>query len=515
MRRKLFFIFPFIFLFSFVVITSGCQSDNQSDDFWILTEQSKPDGMNLQLELAVEQLRQEYPDVEMTIEILPLEESVRELRLQQIRTRIMAGEGPDVFLLPTGTEVVVDRSYKVEPVSISPFFPDLNQAMRIGLFADLSAQYNSDEELNKAALNQTVMDAGCIGTGRYIFPLRYTMPVLFFYNGNVPGGALGMDLSDATAFSIVESTLGTEEEVIGMNVDLSAPFCGLPQLLDYNKKTLQIDAAQMEEYLRLYQRWKAQKIPYDAKISHEGNLWTYGLLDPLVQATFPEDYYQVKYDSYGTLWFAVGCDMSWITSGFPLYSGDMGNVIDSVAYSKVRDMEIQVYPFRASDGTIFAEITYYGAASRNTDHPELAYRLLHILLGEKYQWDLYDRPVAELKSGHRFQGLVESSWPVRSVGSGNAMWQSIRTQIRGYGNGFPDERNKISRALQNKEFTITDEDIPPLSWEIDSVRFPIADSAYADALQTLNEADGTPTDVDIEALAQRLCDMLWWHLTEG
>ena len=55
--------------------------------------QSKPDGMNLQLELAIEQLRQEYPDVEMTIEILPLEESVRELRLQQIRTRIMGRGG--------------------------------------------------------------------------------------------------------------------------------------------------------------------------------------------------------------------------------------------------------------------------------------------------------------------------------------------------------------------------------------------------------------------------------------
>ncbi len=168
------------------------------------------------------------------------------------------------------------------------------------------------------------------------------------------------------------------------------------------------------------------------------------------------------------------------------------------------------------DGTISAEITYYGAVNRNTDHPELAYQLLHILLGEEYQWDLYSRPAENVKSGLRkYRGLVESSWPVRSVGSGNAMWQSIRTQIRGFTIGFPDERNKISRALQNKEFTITDEDIPPLSWEIDSVRFPIANSAYADALQTLNEADGTPTDVDIEALARRLCDMLWWHLTEG
>ena len=514
MKRRLFLVLSLIFLFSIAAAVSGCQSASE-DAFWVLTEQSKPDGMNLQLELAVEQLRKEYPDVEMNVEILPLEETVRELRLRQIRTQIMAGEGPDVFLLPTGTEVTVDEAFDAEPVSISPLFPDVNQAMRIGLFADLSVQYDSDEELDKSALNQTVMDAGCVGTGRYVFPLRYTMPVLFFYSGNVPGGEPGMDLSHMTAFSIVESTLGTKEEAIGANVDLSAPFCGLPQLLDYDKSTLHIDAAQMEAYLRLYQRWRAQKIPYDVKVSHEGNLQAYGSADPLVQSMIPVDFYHVTYDSFGILWYAVGGDLSWITSGFPLYSGDLGNVIDTVAYSKVRGIDIQMYPFRASDGSISAEVTYYGAANRNTDYPDQAYRLLHILLGEEYQWDLYNRPVADMRSGHRFQGLVEFSWPVRLAGSGEAMWQSIRTQIKGYGLDFPDERKKISRALQNREFTITDEDIPPLNWKIDSVRFPLSDSAYADALQTLNEADGTPADVDIKALAQRLCDMLWWHLTEG
>ena len=61
-----------------------------------------------------------------------------------------------MFLLPTGTEIVEDEAREAEPVSISPFFSDLNQAMRIGLFADLNVQYDSDEELNKAALNQTV-----------------------------------------------------------------------------------------------------------------------------------------------------------------------------------------------------------------------------------------------------------------------------------------------------------------------------------------------------------------------
>ena len=55
--------------------------------FWVLTELSKEDGMNLQLRLAVEQLRQEEPKLEVNVEILPTDEGERDIRLQQIRTR--------------------------------------------------------------------------------------------------------------------------------------------------------------------------------------------------------------------------------------------------------------------------------------------------------------------------------------------------------------------------------------------------------------------------------------------
>lgn len=76
-------------------------------------------------------------------------------------------------------------------MSALPLFSDVNQAMRIGLFKDLSALYDDDNELNKAELNQKIMDAGCVGTERYVIPLRYTMPVLFFAVGICRMGRLG------------------------------------------------------------------------------------------------------------------------------------------------------------------------------------------------------------------------------------------------------------------------------------------------------------------------------------
>ena len=65
---------------------------------------------------------------------------------------------------------------------------------------------------------------------------------------------------------------------------------------------------------------------------------------------------------------------------------------------------------------------------------------------------------------------------------------------------------------------LADVDIPALSWDIDEVRFPVTISGTDSleyALSQLNEPDGTPTDADIDALAQQVYQGLWWHLAEG
>ena len=54
--------------------------------------------------------------------------------------------------------------------------------------------------------------------------------------------------------------------------------------------------------------------------------------------------------------------------------------------------------------------------------------------------------------------------------------------------------------------------------DIDEVRFPITvagTDAPEAALPQLNGEDGTPTDTDIDELAQQVYQGLWWHLAEG
>lgn len=181
-------------------------------------------------------------------------------------------------------------------------------------------------------------------------------------------------------------------------------------------------------------------------------------------------------------------------------------------------------PLRAADGSVVANITYYGAVGSSCKDPALAYAFLRQFLTEEFQWDIY-RPRIEKnilvrnpsvlpEREPQCSGQVENSWPVRTDGSVPWLWRTVQYQMRGVYHSFYG-------AYETRQFILmelTDDDVPILSLPIDEVRFPVTlDSAGSleHALSLLNEEDGSPTDADIDALSQEVRMNLWWHLAEG
>ena len=75
--------------------------------------------MNLQAEMIAERMEKEYPGLSVRLDILPTDPQEREITLKQLRTKIMSGNGPDVYLLPTGNQLTVD--YLVSETTIRKF----------------------------------------------------------------------------------------------------------------------------------------------------------------------------------------------------------------------------------------------------------------------------------------------------------------------------------------------------------------------------------------------------------
>lgn len=80
--------------------------------------------------------------------------------MTRLRTQVMSGSGPDVFLMHSGDTLL---------------FTDLQKQMRAGVFMDLSPYM---EELRQTyPLNETVLAAGRLGQAQYLLPLTYSVPV--------------------------------------------------------------------------------------------------------------------------------------------------------------------------------------------------------------------------------------------------------------------------------------------------------------------------------------------------
>ena len=506
----------------------------------VLTEHSPSDGMNYQVEQIAAAFMEGHDGVTVEIEYLPTDAEERSLYLYQLRVEIMSGQGPDVYLLPT-RGLLYDNlktyfnslggitSYKVEPL-----FSDVVLAMENGVFQDVSTYYDNDHELHTENLHQTVMDAGIWNGARYLLPIRYNMPVLI----TDPNELSFRLTSDLTILDLAEKAIAAGDTAFATALQMPEDFSAFSQLLDYKAGSVLVSQDLFAKYLLLYQQVKALCAKPFQSFREKTFQRMWGDHPEQIKPSM-EEWEQV--DPYGLFYYycethSFSADqLYWQTEGFPIFIGDICSTLHNAAINQYLGTQTIVQPLRCADGSIAAEVTFYGAVGASCESPELAYDFLREFLTEEAQWDLL-RPRSEYANADiwnippesQCRGFVENSWPVRTKGSVQHLWDTIQYQIysgisyQGLGiSSGPLAQLEAARARAKRfknAIILTDEDLPILFTPIDEVRFPITlpeNESMAWALAQLNEEDGTPTDVDIDALAEQLHQNLWWHLAEG
>lgn len=521
-----------------MLLLCGCAGEKEQDGgrtLWVVTEVSCSDGMNLQAEMIAKRMEKANPGLTVRLDILPTDAQEREIVLRQLRTKIMAGSGPDVYLLPTGSTLTIDYANEhlhrvTQSLEIEPLFLDVAQTMRSGQFLDLSALYDADAELNTGALKQEIMDAGMVGNRRYVLPLRFNIPVVFsdpmlWQDYGMDGTLLadsGLDLAQAFL-----ERAGNAPICAGLQLPADLTLLSSP--VDYEKEQVLLTVQTLADYMLLYQRWRAAAVPGEQILLQQAYDETMAYIeDDLMKSILAEpvwDSFQTI-RSYNTLPNYICEDIHWSTKGFLLFSCSMADALESLAVARTHaaiygeKRELTCTPWRDSGGAVTASVTYWGAIGSGTADPELCYAFLRQFLKAEFQWDEYrprsrdgsQRAQAEVQCA----GQVENSWPVRTSGSAAALWETLCYQNRKMAFSWRKESNRVGAAA--RALCFEDADIPALSWEINEVRFPVTipgTDSLEYALSQLNEADGTPTDVDVEALAQQVYQGLWWHLAEG
>ena len=489
---------------------------DRSCSLWVITEKSTSDSFNYQIDQAARQFEATHKGIHVEVDILPTDAAEREIYLKQLRTQIMAGGGPDCYILPTGDTLIVDAKVEIGQVTttsicIEPLFSDVVQTMNSGVFTDISSLYNADPDME--GLNEHVMDAGVIGSRRYVLPLRYTMPVVMSYTG-VQGSIT----------ELVSQALEKEDILTAMGLNMPDDLSLLPRLYDYQKGEILVTEQEIAEYMSLYQQWFAVSQPaWDAYIG--------GLLDQMrtyLEGELPDYPWDVlegitiTRDSFNDVYCYGRYDCHWSQNGFQIYSDHLPGVLDQAAIGKVLGESLTAHPMKGMDGSVIAEVVYYGAIGAGCGDVSLAYDFIRLFLTEDYQWDQV-RPRASRENYDIFNptsevqvnGMIEDSWPVRTAGATAYLWDTLQYQNYKDTYFYGENRHK---ALKSKNLQISDADLKITNCSIDEVRFPIYqpyEESFSYALSLLNDEDGTPTDVDIKALAEEVYRYLWWHLAEG
>ena len=471
------------------LVLSGCKKETGT--LWVLTDTdcSKTVTTNGQLDLVIEAFQEKHKGVEVIVERLPLDEEARQIRMQQLRTEIMAGNGPDIFLLPTSMSNFITDDGEI--FYLESLFPDVNQAMHNGLFMDIGKLYDRDTKLDKDSLLATVMDAGKVEDTRYVLPLRYDIPVIFLDVARLEEYRIDRSIyqqgiidlmDDATAYGIDWLAAGTETIAL---YDYILNY--FPEVIDYQNQEVLLTREELLAFLNSFCTAEAAADGIEAGEPHAYDLM---LWDEEEMST----YWMLPDNSKGT---AIG---------------NMGDVINNVIVSQAKNLELEMLPMAATDGSVIADVTVFGAIGANCEDPELAYELLRPLLMEDAQWQ-----------NNRVRNItpltyMSEGWPVRARGAG---YQTYRNQFQYQyvddldGTRTPANEKKVINTVL-KDSNVYDENIEQL-FEIDKARFPISlEFEFGITIRWQYGVRDAAKDLSqLEPLVDDFVKKLQYHVAEG
>lgn len=495
-------------LLACLILLTGCSSRQEYNgepiELWLVTEETDPTGMNQQAEILMDRFRELYPNVTIRMDILPRKEESRTAYLKKIRSEIMGGGGPDMYLLPTAPQ-----SYpKEESVStpyMEPLFGNVGMQMYNGIFTDISEYYDADETLGKEGLVTGVMDVGVMADERYLLPLRYKYDVL----------AVNADAFDDTSIfeggitDLYDLALKMKDYRAAHAVSI-APSVGLvSDFVDYETGNVLMDARELAELFERYQKVliladeeNHQDVGYYVAVASGGELFV-----PTEEA-YPG--YNCDIDSY--IYEFDRKERIFTTNGYPFLPLELEDVIDAAAAIKMQEANVAMYPIRAADGSLVAEITYYGAVGSGCEHPEIAYEFLRMFYSQEMQWEQY----YPRNTGLNLGGLVEEGFPVRTIGLAEPFFEAIRARLQAKDDAYPENDPYFGRPRLRKflkeDFTITDADVTILTTHVDEARFPVtsADGNFFGPYIAQLIDHGDPTEI-----AEAMIHELMWLLSEG
>lgn len=280
-------------------------------------------------ERFIESAKEKGGPNDVLVEVIPYDGVERETTVDRLRTEIMAGEGPDIFIATSSTETSLFR------------YPET--AMKGNLLLPLNDWIESAQYMEWDYLNQNVMSIGSYDGNQYLIPLDYSFSVTIYRENDI--------------------THNPSKDITWMDV-VSDSSNVLPASANYMQGTTTYN--------------------YDKFISG-----TWGELADFSKGEllFSEEELLNKIQQLLEL---NDRDYSSLPSRLRTQMGVLENAFSNKSdpyYTEIfsQDEPLTIVPMYQDKGGVTAIVTHFAGINRNTKNPEKAFKVLDLLLSQESQ----------------------------------------------------------------------------------------------------------------------------------
>lgn len=284
---------------------------------------------------------------EYEVEYIPAEGPERETALDRIRTEIMSGKGPDVFILSCIREDFVNAHQEA-------LFPSPEKAMESDLFLPLDEYIENNAAYGEwDQFTEKILDAGKNKEGQQIIPIAYTLPIIVYRAEDVDtdimnGKTWDEILADEALYKLMAPLADGERPHYNV-FDETGSRSTDSRGIDTNINYILGDLADFKEEELLFSEEELQQ----------------RVREICEMKDFVEE--NEIYDTTGWYEEYLGDDF------YRCYFAEKNGIYPETD-------EISIFPLRSQDGGVTATVTSFAAVNRNTRRPEEAFAVIDRLL---------------------------------------------------------------------------------------------------------------------------------------
>ncbi len=151
-----------------VTMLGGCNGSQSSDLNEKVIRVCVSNYLYAEVETIAQIYREKNPGVKIQLEALS-EESEDEAKIKQMKTDIMSGKGPDLFILQSRGYEAYERNF---------LFPNVNKAMESGVFCNLDDFIKKDKLWENINIPKGILKVGTYNGRQYVLPITIDLPML-------------------------------------------------------------------------------------------------------------------------------------------------------------------------------------------------------------------------------------------------------------------------------------------------------------------------------------------------